>query len=45
VFVYTVVSTLKMPDFHSSLLLLMGITSFTYVGFKVPENRSAAPAA
>jgi hypothetical protein len=40
VFIYAVGATLKMPSFDSSLLLLMGITNFTYVGFKVPENRA-----
>jgi hypothetical protein len=44
VFVFTVLHDLKMPDFDASLLLLMGITNFTYVGFKVPENRGPAQA-
>jgi hypothetical protein len=38
VFLFSVCYSLKMPDFDPSLLLLMGITNFTYVGFKVPEN-------
>ena len=37
-FLFSVGYSLKMPDFDASLLLLMGITNFTYVGFKIPEN-------
>jgi hypothetical protein len=28
-----------MPDFDATMLGLMGITSGTYVGLKVPENK------
>ncbi len=41
VFLFSVCYSLKMPDFDGSLLLLMGITNFTYVGFKIPENSRA----
>ncbi|HEX7286993.1 MAG TPA: hypothetical protein VF532_12475 [Candidatus Angelobacter sp.] len=39
VFVVTVWKTLGMPDFDSTLLALMGISSGAYVGLKVPENK------
>jgi hypothetical protein len=38
-FVYSVWSTLKMPDFNETLLALMGISSGTYIGFKIPEQK------
>ena len=43
IFVASVYRSLEMPEFSASLLGLMGISSGTYLGFKVPEN--AAPAA
>jgi hypothetical protein len=36
VFVSNVLSDLVMPTFDSSVLLLMGISSGTYLGFKLP---------
>jgi hypothetical protein len=38
VFIRQVTAYLKMPDFDSSLLILMGISSGTYLGFKVTEK-------
>jgi uncharacterized membrane protein YeiH len=43
IFVASVFRSLEMPEFSAGLLGLMGISSGTYVGFKVQEN--AAPAA
>jgi hypothetical protein len=40
VFVVTVWNTLAMPDFDATLLGLMGLTSGTYVGLKVPEKKT-----
>jgi hypothetical protein len=37
VFVVEVIQNLKMPEFNSTLLTLMGISSAGYVGFKYPE--------
>jgi len=42
IFVASVYHGLQMPQFSSTLLGLMGISSGTYVGFKVPETRAAA---
>jgi len=42
IFVVSVYNGLEMPEFSATLLGLMGISSGTYLGFKVPE--SAAPA-
>jgi hypothetical protein len=39
VFIATVVWDLSMPEFNGTLLALMGISSGTYIGFKLP-NRS-----
>jgi hypothetical protein len=39
IFVYTVYDSLAMPDFDAKLLGLMGISSGTYLGFKLPEAR------
>lgn len=36
VFVIEVVNDLNMPDFSPTLLGLMGISSGTYIGFKLP---------
>jgi hypothetical protein len=38
IFVYQVWSTLAMPDFNATLLGLMGISSGTYLGFKIPDS-------
>lgn len=38
-FCYGVWSNLKMPDIDNSLLALMGISSGTYIGFKIPEQK------
>jgi hypothetical protein len=40
VFVITVYRTLAMPEFNGNLLVLMGISSAGYVGFKFPEVNS-----
>ncbi len=37
VFAFGVCSDLAMPDFSATLLALMGISSGTYVGFKIPD--------
>ena len=37
VFVAAVYSQLAMPDFSATLLGLMGISSGTYIGFKIPD--------
>ena len=37
IFIVTVWRTLAMPEFSGGLLALMGISSGTYLGFKVPE--------
>jgi hypothetical protein len=45
IFVVSVYRSLEMPEFSATLLGLMGISSGTYLGFKVPENKpSDAPA-
>lgn len=38
VFLWTVWSEVSMPDFNPTLLALMGITSGTYLGFKLPTT-------
>jgi hypothetical protein len=38
IFIRSVYRDLTMPDFDASLLGLMGISSGTYIGFKVPEE-------
>lgn len=38
IFVHQVVLTLTMPEFPETLLLLMGISNGTYLGFKIPEK-------
>lgn len=38
VFAYTTWRDLAMPSFSETLLTLMGISSGTYLGFKIPEN-------
>ncbi|OGP69540.1 MAG: hypothetical protein A2Y80_00945 [Deltaproteobacteria bacterium RBG_13_58_19] len=37
-FIYTVYNTLAMPEFDATLLGLMGISSGTYIGFKLPKQ-------
>jgi len=39
VFIWTVCNTLSMPEFDTTLLLLMGISNGTYLGFKFPEKQ------
>jgi hypothetical protein len=41
VFIRQVTAYLTMPEFDSSLLILMGISSGTYLGFKVTEKSGA----
>jgi hypothetical protein len=38
VFIHAVYNELQLPDFNQTLLGLMGISSGTYIGFKVPEK-------
>lgn len=38
IFISNVYSNLSMPDFDTTLLALMGISSGTYLGFKFPER-------
>jgi uncharacterized membrane-anchored protein YhcB (DUF1043 family) len=38
VFVRSVLTKLGMPDFDNTLLALMGVSSGTYLGFKIPEK-------
>jgi len=38
VFVHSVLTKLGMPDFDNTLLTLMGVSSGTYLGFKIPES-------
>jgi hypothetical protein len=40
IFVVSVYKVLSMPDFDGTLLALMGISSGTYLGFKIPEPRT-----
>ena len=40
IFVASVYDGLQMPQFNPTLLGLMGISSGTYLGFKVPESRT-----
>ncbi len=39
IFVYNVWNNLSMPEFDNTLLALMGISSGTYIGFKIPESK------
>jgi hypothetical protein len=39
-FIHSVWTRLSMPEFPSTLLALQGITSGTYLGFKIPEKQS-----
>lgn len=38
IFVWTVLTTFSIPNFDTNLLLLMGLSSGTYLGFKFPEK-------
>jgi len=38
IFIRSVYRELTMPNFDASLLGLMGISSGTYIGFKIPEE-------
>jgi hypothetical protein len=40
IFLYSVLWDLSMPEFNSTLLALMGISSGTYIGFKLPGAKS-----
>lgn len=39
IFIHAVWNDLAMPDFDATLLALMGISSATYIGFKLPNQR------
>lgn len=39
IFIASVINTLAMPEFDTMLLALMGISSGTYIGFKLPEQQ------
>jgi len=39
-FIISVWKDLLMPDFNTTLLSLMGISSGTYIGFKFPEVKN-----
>lgn len=41
IFIASVYKDLSMPEFSTTLLGLMGISSGTYLGFKVPEKKQA----
>ncbi len=41
-FIYAVLGRLTMPQFSETLLLLMGVSAGTYLGFKIPENNNLA---
>jgi hypothetical protein len=45
IFIGSVYDGLAMPEFNATLLGLMGISSGTYLGFKVPEKKQADQAA
>ena len=38
IFILEVLANLKMPEFSTTLLGLMGVSSGTYIGFKFPET-------
>jgi hypothetical protein len=44
IFIASVYKSLEMPEFSATLLGLMGISSGTYLGFKVPEKNAEAAA-
>jgi hypothetical protein len=39
VFIWSVANEFSMPEFDTTLLILMGISNGTYLGFKIPENQ------
>jgi len=39
IFIKTVLDTLALPEFSTTLLGLMGISAGTYIGFKLPEKK------
>ena len=41
VFIFTVWTSLTMPQFSDTILALMGISAGTYVGFKIPEQQTS----
>lgn len=43
-FIVGVYKALAMPEFSTTLLALMGISSGTYLGFKIPERQTERPA-
>jgi hypothetical protein len=43
IFLYSVVWDLTMPEFNATMLALMGISSGTYLGFKLPTRADAPP--
>ena len=45
IFIVSVYNSLEMPEFSAGLLGLMGISSGTYLGFKVPENNAPSATA
>ena len=44
IFLTSVIWDLTMPEFNTTLLALMGISSGTYIGFKLPYKAPAEPA-
>jgi hypothetical protein len=40
IFLYKVIKELSMPEYDATLLSLMGISSGTYIGFKLPDKMS-----
>jgi hypothetical protein len=40
VFLHTVLTRLVLPEFDTTLLALMGVSSGTYLGFKLPQKKS-----
>lgn len=42
IFVFDVATKLIMPEFDASMLALMGLSSATYVGLKIPEQKAGA---
>src|ERR1041385_2593478 len=43
IFLYSVVWDVSMPEFNATLLALMGISSGTYLGFKLPTKAEGVP--
>jgi len=42
VFIARIFTKLSIPDFNPTLLGLLGMSAWTYVGFKFPENQTSA---